>query len=147
MTYTADTEIDLKVNIDLEEHKFKYIISSQHRKTGNPNKCIWKITFDQEVDCFIMTVSEKWKDGIHGWGLKALDNVLQVVGVNNIKEELKLAKFIDGTNTNVWHGYPADYVSKSNDRPTTEILKKWVDLGYITKAKMSKIRLGQSCNL
>ena len=55
-------------------------------------------------------------------GFNIENATLQVVGVLN-NRELKLAKFVDGTNNNVWHGYPADHMTKSQDRPTTGILK------------------------
>lgn len=142
MPFKADTEIDLTAhNIG------KYIISSQHRRKGNPNKSIWTITFNEEVNCFIQALTGDWKRGTEAWGVKVIDNIIQVVGQTNDSKELKLAKFVDGTNTNVWHGYPADYMSKAQDRPATNILKLWVNNGYLTKAKMSKIRLGQSCSL
>ena len=142
MPYKADTEIDLA-----EQTTGNYIISSQHRRRGNPNKSIWTIPFDEEVNCFIQSMEGNWKLDNEAWGIKINGNVLQVLGVGNNRNELKIAKFVDGTNTNVWHGYPADYFNKSQDRPATAILKVWVDNGYLTKAKMSKIRLGQSCNL
>jgi hypothetical protein len=142
MRYKADKEIDLKLHT-----KSNYIISSQHRRTGNPNKSVWTITFEEEVACFIQAINDNWKIGTQAWGVKVLGNILQVVGLNNNRQELKFAKFVDGTNTNVWHGYPADYMSNAQDRPATNILKGWVDNGYMTKAKMSKIRLGQPCNL
>jgi len=142
MPYKADTEIDLTAHTT-----GNYIISSQHRRSGNPNKSIWIITFDEEVDCFIQALNGNWKTGTEAWGVKVIGDILQVVGLNNDRQELKLAKFVDGTNNNVWHGYPADYMSNAQDRPATNILKVWVDNGYLTKAKMSKIRLGQSCNL
>ncbi len=142
MAFTTDTEIDLTTRTT-----GNYIISSQHRRTGNPHKSIWTITFDEEVECFINAMNGNWKTEAVAWGIKVLDDVLHVVGLNTNNQELKIAKFVDGNKTNVWHGYPADYMSKSQDRPETVILKTWVDNGYITKAKMSKIRLGQSCNL
>ena len=142
MPFIADTEIDLSIHTT-----GNYIISSQHRRRGNSNKCIWTISFDEEVSCFIQALNENWKVDFEAWGIKTVNNILQVVGVNNERQELKLAKFVDGANTNVWHGYPADYMRKANDRPATNILKDWVEYGYLTKAKMSKIRLGQSCNL
>jgi hypothetical protein len=140
--YQQDTEIELQ-----ETKPRKYYISSQHRKKGNPNKSIWIISFEEEVNCFIQTISNTWKVKAEAWGIKLNGNTLQVVGLNNNNEELKLAKFVDGTNTDVWHGYPADYVCNAQDRPTTEILKYWVHQGYITKSKMKKIRQGQPCNL
>lgn len=142
MPYTADTEIDL-----MAITTGNYIISSQHRRRGNPNKSIWTITFEEEVDCFIQALSGNWKTENEAWGIKLHNGVIQVVGENYSRQELKLAKFVDGTNTNVWHGYPADHMNRPHDRPATNILKVWVNSGYLTKAKMSKIRLGQSCNL
>lgn len=142
MTYKADTEIDLSEHIN-----GKYIISSQHRRTGNINKSVWLIDFNEEINCFIQTINKNWKDGVEAWGLKYENSNLKVLGLSSMKDELKLAKFVDGNNKNVWHGYPANHMSNSQDRPTTEILKKWVDEGYITKAKMNKIRQGQLCYL
>ena len=142
MPYKADIEINLT-----GQTTSNYIISSQHRRQGNPNKSIWTISFNEEVECFIQAINQEWKNGSKAWGLQFINNALQSIGINNNRQELKLAIFVDGSKINVWHGYPADYLQNSHDRPTTRILKNWVDSGYITKAKMSKIRLGQSCNL
>jgi hypothetical protein len=142
MLYIEDKEIDLTGRTTN-----KYILSSQHRGRGNKHKSIWIITHVDEIECFIQTINENWTNGREAWGIKVDHRILQVVGISTVKSELKLAKFVDGTSKNVWHGYPADYLSKSQDRPTTGILKSWVLNGYITKAKMSKIRLGQSCSL
>jgi hypothetical protein len=143
MPYTKDTEIDLTPH-DIES---RYIISSQHRRKGNPNKCVWIITFDDEVNCFVRTIQQNWRAGTTAWGVIVVNNIVQILGRNSSNEELKIAKFVDGNDNEVWHGYPADYMLKSNDRPDTPILQAWVNNGYITKAKMSKIRLGHSCNL
>jgi len=143
MPYISDTKIDLTG----QSVTSNYIISSQHRRVGNPNKSIWTISFEDEVTCFVHTITNKWKIGPDAWGIKVIGDILQVVGLNNDKQELKIARFVDGTNTDIWHGYPADYMRKSKDRPSTAVLKSWVKSGFITKAKMSKIRTGQSCNL
>lgn len=142
MQYKLDTEIDLKNEISCN-----YIISSQHRQTGNPQKSIWKITYKEEVQCFIQAIDCNWKSDSTAWGIKLKDASLQVIGHNNNGQDLKVAKFVDGSNNNVWHGYPADHMNKAHDRPTTTVLKDWVQKGYLTKAKMSKIRQGQSCSL
>ncbi|MDP1622632.1 MAG: hypothetical protein Q8M08_09885 [Bacteroidales bacterium] len=142
MPYQADTEIDLTAKTTSN-----YIISSQHRRVGNPNKCRWTVSFADEVDCFINSINNNWKDGTKAWGMKMINAALIVVGLNDDNEELKLAKFIDGTGKNVWHGYPADYANRSQDRPTNTILQMWVVNGYISKAKMTKINRGFSCNL
>ena len=137
-----DTEIDLTGRTT-----GNYIVSSQHRGRRNPHKSTWIITIEEEIECFIQAVNNNWRIETEAWGVKTFGGILQVVGLNYNQQELKLAKFVDGNSTNVWHGYPADYMSKSQDRPTTSILKVWVKNGFLTKAKMSKIRQGQSCNL
>ena len=144
MSYKTDTEIEIDL---VDKSTCSYIISSQHRKTGNFHKSIWLIPFTEEVECFTQTINENWKDGNKAWGVKIIDAIFQVLGKNNENEELKLAKFVDGNYSNIWHGYPADYLRKAQDRPTTDILKVWVQKGFLTKSKMSKIRRGQSCNL
>lgn len=143
MPHQVDTEIDLTE----QKVDSKYIISSQHRRKGNIHKCIWIISLDEEVNCFVQAIKENWKVGSQAWGLKIVNTVIQVVGHNSRNRELKLAKFIVGNDKDIWHGYPADYMMRAQDRPATDILKAWVNNGYISKAKMSKIRLGHSCNL
>lgn len=143
MPYQQDTEYDL-TNEGLEN--CRYIISSQHRN-GNPNKSIWSLTHDGEIDCFIFSVNSNWVDEHTCFGVSVLGETIQVVGHNCDNDELKIAKFVDANANMLWHGYPADYMRNSQDRPATNILRDWVQKGYISKAKMSKIRLGQTCNL
>ena len=142
MPYLADQVINLTPKINK-----RYIISSQHRRKGNPKKCVWIITFNEEVDCFIQAINQNWKDGDEAWGLKLHNTTLQILGENNDNDELKLAKFIDGNNNDIWHGYPADHMNRPQDIPTEAILKIWVSKHYITKSKMNKIRRGQACSL
>ena len=144
MPYTTDTEIEIELE---EELTTTYIISSQHRATGNPNKTVWVLDFNDEVQCFTQSKTSEWIQDNYGWGIKVINSNLQNIGHNFENETLKLAKFVDGNGNDKWHGYPADYLRRSQDRPPTFILKNWVDQGYITKAKMSKIRKGQLCNL
>ena len=142
MPYTADSEIDLSERINKN-----YLISSQHRRRGNPNKCRWTITLEEEVECFIQSIDSNWIDGAFAWGLHFVNDTIDVLGLNNDDEDLKLAKFINSDGTIIYHGYPADYINRSQDRPTNNILKMWVNSGHITKAKMTKINRGYSCNL
>ena len=143
MPYQQDIEYDLE---DKGLEDCRYIISSQHRN-GNPNKSIWTLSHDGEIDCFVFSFSSEWKDDNTCWGVSVIGQNIQVVGHNTNNEVLKIAKFVDANANKLWHGYPADYMRNSQDRPTTNTLRDWVTKGYITKAKMSKIRLGQSCNL
>ncbi|MFB9107753.1 hypothetical protein [Flavobacterium gyeonganense] len=142
MPYTADERINLSPKVLSE-----YIISSQHRRVGNANKCVWTISFEEEVNCFSNSFTENWISNSKAWGLIIENDFLKVIGLNNDKQELKLAKFVDANKNNIWHGYPADYMNRAQDIPLENILKKWVTKKYITKAKMNKIRRGISCNL
>jgi hypothetical protein len=142
MPYTADVRIDLSPKFSSE-----YIISSQHRRVGNVNKCIWIVSFEEEVNCFTNTFTENWISKTKAWGLLIENDLLKVIGLNNNNQELKLAKFVDANNNNIWHGYPADYMNRVHDIPLENVLKNWVLKKYITKAKMNKIRRGISCNL
>lgn len=142
MPYIADSEIDLRPDVES-----KYIISSQHRRTGNHNKCTWIASFDEEVQCFSVSYTEKWIINTKAWGFLFSDNTLKVIGCNNKNQELKLAKFVDAGSNNVWHGYPADPMNRIQDIPVKAILLKWVANKYITKATMSKLTRGLSCNL
>ena len=144
MTYQQDIEYDLETQVSCE---CRYIIASHHRRVGNPNKSIWTISNSGEIECFVFSFISNWFEENICWGVSAIGADLQVVGKNNYNEDLKIAKFIDSNNNKIWHGYPADYMRKAQDRPATQTLHDWVGKGFITKAKMSKIRQGQSCNL
>lgn len=146
MPYIADTPYDLSTVVN---EQCSYIISSQHRRTGNPDKSIWIISHDEELDCFVFSYRERWFELNIDicWGIYILGNNLQVIGRNADGFESKIAKFIDSNRNTRWHGYPADYFIKSQDRPPTEILQRWVIDGYISKPSMSRIRTGKKCNL
>lgn len=142
MTFKLDSEIDLRPHLNC-----KYIIASQHRKTGNPKKCIWLITRKDEIDCFVYSKQANWQVEYICWGLKLVDSIPQAIGKNPNKEILKIAKFINGNRHDTWHGYPADYLRRSQDIPATKILQIWTNKGYISKSDFRKIRQGMPCGL
>lgn len=144
MSYSLDVEIDL-----LPVTNNRYIISSYHRSRGRrkSDKCIWVITREEEVQCFIRSMSSDWGSKSVYWGLKLNETTLQVVGRNYGKEELKIGKFVSNNGNNIWHGYPADYLNRTHDIPDTRVLQIWVENGYIGKSHLRKIRQGMPCNL
>ena len=87
MPYKQDIEYDLKEKINED---CKYIISSLHRKYGNPNKSIWCITPDDEIDCFIFSYLSEWFDDKHCWGIYLENTDLQVLGYNSNSGNLKI---------------------------------------------------------
>ena len=131
-----------------------YKVRSVHRRKGNPEKCIWTINPKEEVECFKNTTSAKWLDtnawsiAKHGWGLKiAVNGGLEEVGISDQGESLKIARFKDTSLTYEWHGYPADYCRRQQDKPPILVLTDWKNKGLITKTQMSKIKQCQRCNL
>jgi hypothetical protein len=124
-----------------------YTSVKQHRGRVNSDKSRWIIPMDEELECFELTYFKKWHRNSIGWGLHILENRITVLGKNPEGEQLKLAKFVDSSKNNKWHGYPADYRCKIQDRPPQDILEKWRSEGLIKKHQIMKIRRGMACNL
>lgn len=125
-----------------------YQINYSHRRGGNPDKSIWIITENEEVACFELALLQGWLEDKTGWGIKKdSTGKLEQIGISRLQEPLKIAKFRDDSQNNEWHGYPADYQSKQQDRPSTKILQIWREKGIIEKHHISKLRSGKPCNL
>src|SRR5688572_32569235 len=127
MPYKPDTEINLAPRTDKI-----YLASSAHRRKQK-DKSRWTISIDDEIECFILSQISNWVETAKAWGLRLNRNSLEQVGENPQREALKLAKFVDSSGNNVWHGYPADYVRNNQDRPGMVVLLAWRALGIIEK--------------
>lgn len=148
MPYQCDQPINLEIIKDDGHHVIiSYIASSQHRHVGHPIKSIWRIDISDEVNCFADSIKHQWGTDAIAWGIHFIDGIVSVLGQSPAGDELKIAKFIDGNNNNSWHGYPANILLNPHDIPSTRVLVQWVQNGFITKAKMSKIKQGKICNL
>jgi len=153
MDISEDNLIPIKMIVSNEEGKEQekliyYKVRSVHRRHGNSEKCIWTIFIHEEVDCFKLSTSENWLEDTKGWGLKInSEGCLEQVGVSEQNESLKIAKFVDSSSTREWHGYPADYCRRKQDRPSTRVLIDWKEKGLISKTKMDKIKQYKKCNL
>ena len=142
MVYFLDQEINLT------RPACFYTISSQHRYVRPKEKSKWTVTYEEEVNIFRNSYSEKWLEGYICWGLLLNgDNIILQLGINKFNENLFISKFIDGNKNSKWHGYPADYKRNLYDRPSVRILSLWKDSGKIEKHHISKIRCGKKCNL
>jgi hypothetical protein len=139
--FKSDIPLDLRPRTDKQ-----YIVSSAHRR-HQANKSWWIIPIDSEVDCFITSIINNWIESTTAWGNIHNGNGLEILGNNSFHIPLKLAKFVDSANTNIWHGYPADYVRNEQDRPGIVILQDWRIRGIIEKHHVVKIRKGKECNL
>jgi hypothetical protein len=153
MCIREDTPIPISILILTEEGDSKediiyYKIRSVHRRRGNPEKCIWTITMEEEVDCFQDSANNKWLEDRKGWGLKVnSERRLSEIGISDQQEILKIAKFVDSSSTGEWHGYPADYCRRNQDKPSTRVLMDWKKRGLISKTNINKIKQGKRCNL
>ncbi|MGI0489474.1 hypothetical protein ACN4EK_29010 [Pantanalinema rosaneae CENA516] len=153
MCIIDDTPVPIKITVLTEEGESKedvihYKIRSVHRRHGNFEKCIWTISPQEEVGCFQVAASEEWLEATEGWGVKInAEGRLEQIGVSEQDEVLKIAKFVDSSSTREWHGYPADFRRRQQDKPSERVLIAWKNRGLINKTKMSKITQRKPCNL
>jgi hypothetical protein len=123
-----------------------YIIVSQHI-VPNEYKSHWSITNEEQLKCFEKSLINNWLSDFRGWGLHIINNQINPLGYSKQGEQLKIAKFVDSYKSSKWHGYPADYRNNIQDRPSSDILRSWVNNNIIQKHQMSKIRSGKKCAL
>lgn len=143
MPYQVDIDYDLNPTIDCT-----YKVSSHHRRTrGNNNKCIWTISNDEEVSLFIFSKNSNWTEDNICYGLKLNGTNILVVGRTPNNQDLKIAKFIDGSRNNKWHGYPADPKNRKQDIPSVKILTTWKNFNYIGKSDVRKLKQQIPCSL
>ena len=153
MRITEDTPIPigtLIVNREGEEltETIYYIVRSAHRRNGNSEKCIWTISREDEVNCFQDSRLQDWLEDTKGWGLKInAEGSLDEVGISDQGEILKIGKFRDDNSTREWHGYPADYCRRQQDKPSQRILMDWKNKGLINKTQMNRITQCKKCSL
>lgn len=140
MRYVIDTPYEI-------EEEVKYASVSQHRRYTNSNKSQWLISIAEELSCFTLCYEKQWIDADCGWGVHLVNNRMQILGKNNVGDLYKIAKFVYGNQAGFWHGYPADYRGKNQDRPSYVVLESWREEGIIRKHQIRKIRSGMACNL
>jgi hypothetical protein len=124
-----------------------YLFKSDHRNGGNGKKSQWTITPPEELNCFETAHAAQWLEGSEGWGLHLNGTTPLVIGTAVGGAVLKLAKFVDNAQPQSWHGYPADYRTKAQDRPSTRILLLWVAASHIQKHEAIRIRTQKKCSL
>jgi len=133
---------------DREKPPTFYQVRSVHRRHGNSEKSIWTISIPEEIECFRYSYSLSWLEKTQGWGLKiSSSDQLEEVGKSDQGISLKIAKFRDDKEDKIWHGYPANYREKIQDKPPETILAKWMEAGFINKVQKSRIVQRKPCNL
>ncbi|MFL0361674.1 hypothetical protein ACH0BF_01480 [Pseudobacillus sp. 179-B 2D1 NHS] len=128
--------------------RYKYILANHHRNRQNSNKSLWTITQTEEVESFRLLCMNSWiVDNDKGWSIHRINNSNRILGRSTQNDDVQIAKFVDSSNNQQWHGYPVDYRKSMHDRPKSKILKDWVRKGIIKRADMSKILRGKGCTI
>ena len=76
----------------------------------------------------------------YGFNIKIINSKPSIIGTNKFSKNLYIGKFVNGISS--WHGYPADYQSKNQDKPSDEILEKLLSQG-LSLTSIRKIKKGQ----
>jgi hypothetical protein len=124
-----------------------YTPNPVHRNATR-NKSQWTIPLKSELDVFKQAFTSMWLTGTQAWGLYIDGNTGSILYLGVAQDHMKqifIAKFVDGTAKNDWHGYPADH-GNSADTPDTRILNMWLMARVLSPAKIRKIGRGQPCN-
>lgn len=124
-----------------------YACKPDHRD-NTPVKSQWRISIDEELDCFRFARSSNWIDDDRGWGLHLVDGAAVYLGVGvDRTHELFVARFEGDQNNTYWHGYPADHTRRIDDIPTEAIAFQWIAAKLLGKSKVRKLLKGQRCKL
>ena len=125
-----------------------YSALARHRGRPGRRHSVWLISIPEEVACFDRAWQGEWGNmGDELWGHIDSGQRLEPLGLNGHQEKLWFAKFVRAVRASPWHGYPADYRRKAQDRPPTRVLHQWRDLGILAKHQVAKVASGRPCKL
>jgi hypothetical protein len=140
---TVPTPLDVEIRTPAGH---SYIVKSDHRSLPTEHKSAWCISVSEEIACFDRTIAANWTQDSVGWGLHITHQEPLILG-NNLLRDFKIGKFVSDPQSTIWHGYPADYRTKLQDRPPAGILTAWRDAGIIQKHEIARVRQGKPCSL
>ena len=125
-----------------------YTIKLDHRNKSK-DKSQWTVSHKDEVfTVFKDAYTRTWVSNNNAWGVFLNNGKLDYLGVaQDHFTQVFIAKFVNDTAHNNWHGYPADHQSHPQDIPDQAILNDWLVNGILPKAKISKIVGGKRCKL
>ena len=124
-----------------------YHFYRDHRN-NNRHKSQWCISCDDELTSFSNARANAGvSNAVEDWGLHCPNGRPEVLGTTVSGERVKMAKFVGGASFGLWHGYPADYRNKPQDRSPVAVLTIWLNSQLIQKNDITKVRRGQKCNL
>ena len=144
--HRTDVEYDMSVEYPDYQITGFYKAVSYHRY-GTAGKSQWTISVDEEIDLFAKTKRNGYVYDDKGYALWIVAEKAVVLGITEYQSETRLARFVDGTRTDHWHGYPANYLRAKNDIPPMHLLRQWKKDGLIEKSDITRLKLQKPCSL
>lgn len=124
-----------------------YYKSVSYHRNGTAYKSQWIISVDDEFDLFAKAKRDNQIFDNKGYAIWVIDDKSSVLGYTEHNSETRLARFIDGSRSNHWHGYPANYLRAKNDIPPISLLRIWKDRGLISKSDITRMKYQKPCSL
>ncbi len=120
-----------------------YQINPAHRNR-NPQKSQWSIDNRGEPGVFAWSLENISRDPKGYWGVCINNGECLVLGLTVSQHDTKIALFVANGQPQLWHGYPADYITNPQcDCPNRTVLKHWAEIGIISKARIAKLTSGK----
>lgn len=144
--HRTDVEYDISAEYPAYGIDGFYKAVSYHRN-GTADKSQWIISVDEEFELFAMTKRDGQIYDDKGYNLWVVNDKTQVLGYTEHGSETRMARFEDGTRSNHWHGYPANYMRAKNDIPPMPLLREWKEKGFIEKSEIKRMKNQKPCSL
>jgi len=123
-----------------------YEIHPKHRNR-TPGASQWTVSEEDEVATFERARERNWLLSAHGWGLHVPNDVAAYCGTaQDHRTPAFLAKFVDDTRSNVWHGYPTLNDHRDN-RPPDAVVADWLAMDLLKPVVIRRLAKGQPCSL
>ena len=144
--HRTDVEYDMATEYPDYQIAGFYKAVSYHRN-GTSDKSQWTISVDDEFDLFAQTKHDGQIYDDKGYNLWIVNDMVEVLGYTEHGSETRMARFEDGTRSNHWHGYPANYLRAKNDIPPMSLLREWKKKGLIEKSDITRLKQQKPCSL
>lgn len=125
-----------------------YLFHLKHRGAPQNGISTWIVNCQEEYDLADNALQNGYVEETETKPIAynlSKDKALKIIGQRKKDSkmlELKLAKFVN-SNPQEWHGYPADHMSNSQDRPSDETLNKLYKNNIIDKTDMNRLLRGK----
>ena len=142
------TDIEYDMSTEYPAYKIAgYYKSVSYHRNGTADKSQWTISVDDEFDLFAKAKRDGQIYDDKGYALWIVSEVACVLGLTEHDSETRLARFVDGTRSDHWHGYPANYMRAKNDIPPMSLLRQWKENGLIEKSDITRLKQQKPCRL